>query len=211
MTTRGLRVGGDVGWGGAGGRGRGLSLLHLLFLAQTYLRQSKRCVCCQHCSLDVFVNNANIYIFFHLFFFWPCSAVCGILVPWAGIKPDWMTFIFTFIPISSKRKLHLLLQNWYIGLHCLSYQHKIFSFFLTSFIPTFKHPDLLILLPFSLLCFLPFAVVWVWVCHFCWFFPLSFILRIYWMCAIVLLLYQSESVRKSPLMSVSYMWKFQIA
>ena len=87
MTTRGLRVGGDVGWGGAGGRGRGLSLLHLLFLAQTYLRQSKRCVCCQHCSLDVFVNNANIYIFFHLFFFWPCSAVCGILVPWAGIKP----------------------------------------------------------------------------------------------------------------------------
>ena len=69
MTTRGLRVGGDVGWGGAGGRGRGLSLLHLLFLAQTYLRQSKRCVCCQHCSLDVFVNNANIYIFFHLFFF----------------------------------------------------------------------------------------------------------------------------------------------
>ena len=23
MTTRGLRVGGDVGWGGAGGRGRG--------------------------------------------------------------------------------------------------------------------------------------------------------------------------------------------
>ena len=31
------------------------------------------------------------------------------------------------------------------------------------------------------------------------------------MCAIVLLLYQSESVRKSPLMSVSYTWKFQIA
>ena len=132
--------------------------------------------------------------------------------PWGcRVGHNWMTFIFTFIPISSKRKLHLLLQNWYIGLHCLSYQHKIFSFFLTSFIPTFKHPDLLILLPFSLLCFLPFAVVWVWVCHFCWFFPLSFILRIYWMCAIVLLLYQSESVRKSPLMSVSYMWKFQIA
>ena len=76
-----LRVGGTMGWGGAGGRGRGLSPLHLLFLAQTYLRRSKRCVCCQHCSLDVFVNNAkwNIYIFF--LFFWPCCAVCGILVP----------------------------------------------------------------------------------------------------------------------------------
>ena len=74
MTTRGSRVGGDSGWSGAGGRGRGPSPgpspLHLLFLAQTYLRQSKRCVCCHHCSLDVFVNNAkwNIYIFFHLFF-----------------------------------------------------------------------------------------------------------------------------------------------
>lgn len=41
------------------------SPLYPLLLVQTYLRHSKRCVGCQHCSLAVFINNVkrNIYIF----------------------------------------------------------------------------------------------------------------------------------------------------
>lgn len=42
-----LRVGGDMGWGGAlGDEGKASLTSHPLFLAQTYLRRSKRCMLC---------------------------------------------------------------------------------------------------------------------------------------------------------------------
>ena len=35
-------------------------------------------------------HNSSLYIIFHFYlfiYFWPCSAACGILVPWPGIEP----------------------------------------------------------------------------------------------------------------------------
>ena len=77
--------------------------------------------------------------------------------PWGcRVGHNWMIFIFTFIPISSKSKLHLSLQNWYIGLHCLSYQHKIFllfSYVLYSYLQTPRFIDSSSLLSFVLSSF----------------------------------------------------------